>query len=167
MSRAVGHLIKAIKPAVLNDSMMAALMYLAFNAHSDVRPAWDLITSCQHGGWHRVTAYPPYPPSYLSYPPHASPIIQCQCNTQFDKDQFRLFLDFHHQGLSSGYKPSLSRMVIFHFFWDELFFDFETGTINPSLSPLNLNTRSAQRERRMSQIPSPPAQMASRLSCTW
>ena len=100
MSRAVGHLIKAIKPAVLNDSMMASLMYLAFNAHSDVRPAWDLITSCQHGGWHRVTAYPPYPPSYLSYPPHASPIIQCQCNTQLDKDQFWLFLDFHHQGLS-------------------------------------------------------------------
>ena len=70
LSRAVGHLIKAIKPAVLNDSMMAALMYLAFNAHSDVRPAWDLITSCQHGGWHRVTAYPPYPPSYLSHTPH-------------------------------------------------------------------------------------------------
>ena len=36
---AVGHLIKAIAPAELVGTMMVHLMYVGFNAHSDVGPS--------------------------------------------------------------------------------------------------------------------------------
>ena len=90
----VGHLIKAIAPAELVGTMMVHLMYVGFNAHSDVRPSWDLITSCQRGGWHTVTAYPPFHTLHTILIPPPYPVIK-----HGDQNKAWLTLDFLQLGL--------------------------------------------------------------------